>query len=69
MLALEENWKGLFMTANLLFLLSFSPEKSTSSLFSSYIPGAWTYSRLSHRVELDQVSSPGVYGMQLYLDF
>ncbi|EPY82611.1 CST complex subunit STN1 [Camelus ferus] len=38
--------------------------RSTSSPLSPYVPGAWTYSRLSQRVELDQISSPGVYDVE-----
>lgn len=49
-MALKDKWKGLLMTTSLLILLSFSPVKPTSSPFSPYIPGAWTYySRLSRR--------------------
>lgn len=66
---LEEKGKDLLMTAGLLNLLALSPEKPTPSPFSPSVPRAWPCSRLSQRVELDQVSSPGVYGMQPYLAF
>ena len=52
--------KRLVSAPGLLILLPFPPEKSTSGPSSPCVPGAWTSSRLSHWVELDQVSGPAV---------